>query len=128
MACYLTYFYGIIFLTKVTMNPFRRTKNNSSNTAVTTRRLSDLLPQQLSSLEGMHHRRPDLVLAAWPEVIGQQLAGMTTALSFHEGVLIVKVKSSTLHSLLIHDKPRIIKSLKIKFPQVQFRNIIFRIG
>lgn len=110
------------------MNPFRYTKKSVNHTAITTRKLSDLLPQQLSSLEGMHHKRPDLILAAWPEVIGQRLAEMTEACSFCDGVLTVKVKNSTLHSLLIHDKQRIINSLKIKFPKVEFRNVMFRTG
>lgn len=112
----------------VAMKSFRRAHNNNHGTALTTRRISDLLMKQLSSIDGMQRERPDLILAAWPEVIGQKLAGMTEALSYKDGVLVVKVKNSTLHSLLNHDKPRIINNLKGKFPQINFRNVMFRIG
>ena len=54
---------------------------------------------------------------------------MTEAISFKDGVLTVKVKNSTLHSLLTqYDKPRILNSLKQKFPTAGIRNVHFRIG
>jgi hypothetical protein len=41
----------------------------------------------------------------------------------------VKVKNSTLHSLLRqNDKARIMANLKAKFPHVRINNIVFRIG
>lgn len=107
----------------------RRTPKNYDGTAVTTHRFADLLPQVLSSIEELHQDRPDLVLAAWPEVIGIKFAGMTEALSFIDGVLVIKVKNSPLYSLLSqHDKPRIMRNLRIKFPSVQFKNVFFRMG
>jgi hypothetical protein len=73
--------------------------------------------------------RPDLILEAWPEVIGLKLAGMTQAVSFANGMLVVKVKNSTLHSLLSqNDKPRILNNLRKKFPNVTIKDIVFRIG
>lgn len=73
--------------------------------------------------------RPDLILAAWPEVIGSTFAGMTEALSFHEGVLIVKVKTATLYSLLAQrEKGKILANLRKRFPKVTLSNIVFRRG
>ena len=98
-------------------------------TALTTRRMSDLLPSVLAGIEKQHQLRPDLILAYWPEVIGKQLAPMTQAISFIDGVLLVRVKNSTLHSLLSQqDKMRVLNSLRKKFPNTYINNIIFRIG
>lgn len=111
------------------MKPFRRKAKDYDGTGITTRRIGDLLLQQLSLLTDVRGERPDIILAAWPEIIGQQLAPMTEAISFREGVLYIKVKNSTLYSLLTqHDKPRIMNNLRAKFPKVQFRNVQFRIG
>lgn len=111
------------------MRRTQRTPKNYDGTQVTTRRISDLLPQVLSSIGTRYQDSPDLVLAAWPEVIGQKLAPMAEALSFNEGVLLVKVKNSTLHSLLNqHDRARILNNLRTKFPSVYFKNVVFRIG
>lgn len=107
----------------------RRTPKGYDGTIVTTHRMSDILPQVLSSIGAVHSARPDLILTAWPEVIGPKLAGMTEAISFHNGVLLVKVRNSTLYSLLQqYDKIRILNNLRAKFPQVEFKAVTFRIG
>lgn len=106
-----------------------RIPKSYDGTQITTRHLANLLPQVLSSIGEMHQDRPDLVLAAWPEVIGEKLAHMTEAVSFFDGVLVIKVKNSTLLSLLgQHDRPRIMRNLQMKFPSVYFKNVVFRRG
>ena len=98
-------------------------------TRLTSHSVGDLLSSALSSLSHIYQDRGDLILAAWPEVIGPKLAGMTQAVSFREGVLTVKVRNSTLHSLLsCHDKNKILAALKQKFPKTLIQNIVFRIG
>lgn len=107
----------------------RRTPKGYDGTRVTTHKMSDLLPAFLSQIGEVYKDRPDLILAAWPEVMGPRLAPMTKAVSYVDGVLVVKVKNSTLHSLLSqNDKPRILHSLRKKFPKADIRNIVFRIG
>lgn len=107
----------------------RRTPKNYDGTDSPLHKISDLLSTAVNKIRDNHQERPDLVLAAWPEVIGPQLAAMTQAVSFKDGILLVRVKNSTLHSLLSqNDKPRILASFKNKFPRIQLRNIIFRIG
>lgn len=97
--------------------------------SLTTRHLRQLLPRFLESVGNKLKERPDLILAAWPEVIGAQLSSMTQALSFIDGVLTVKVNNSTLYSLLTqNDKPRLIQNLRDKFPQTLIKTIYFRLG
>lgn len=107
----------------------RRTPKNYDGTQVTTHRINDLLAYALEGISDSFEQRPDLVLAAWPSVIGPKLAPMTQATAFTDGVLFVKVRNSTLHSLLSqHDKPHILNTLRGKFPKVPIHNIVFRIG
>lgn len=106
-----------------------RLPRNYNGTGITTHRIGDLLTDVLAELSIIYHERPDLLLAAWPEIIGPQLANMTQAVSFIDGILVVKVKNSTLYSLLSqHDKPKILYSLRQKFPRANIKNIVFRIG
>lgn len=106
-----------------------RKQRDYDGPGLTTYRVSDLLTNALAHIGNTYQDRPDLVIAAWPTVIGPKLATMTQVVSFCEGVLIVKVKNSTLHSLLSqHDKPRILKTLRQNFPRVDIKTIVFRIG
>jgi len=99
------------------------------STATTSQHLKQLLPKVFLQIQRRHEQRPDLVLAAWPSLIGERLAPMTQAVSFVEGVLTIKVKNSSLLSLLTqHERPRLLKELRRKFPKGQIRNIRFCIG
>jgi hypothetical protein len=107
----------------------KRTPKNYDGTQVTTHRISDLLPVVLVEIGTVYQDRPDLILAAWPSIVGSTMAPMTQAISFQEGVLVVKVKNSTLHSLLSQqDKPKILAALRNKFPNIDIKNVFFRIG
>lgn len=103
--------------------------DKGNRAGLTNKQLKDLLPKALSSIGALHRDRPDLIVAAWPQVIGEKLAAMTNAVSFDKGVLYVKVRNSTLYSLLAqHERGRLLKSLREKFPSVEIKNIHFRIG
>jgi hypothetical protein len=107
----------------------RRTPRNYDGTEVTTRALGDLIPVVLSKITEVNRDRPDLILAAWPGIIGSNLAVMTKAVSFSDGCLFVKVKNSTLYSLLNqNEKPKLLSILRKKFPNVTIHNIMFRMG
>lgn len=107
----------------------RRTPRGYDGPGVTTHRFADVLSSVLATIGDTYHERPDLVIASWPEIIGPKLAPMTQVVSFHEGVLTIKVKNSTLYSLLNqHDRPRILNNLRQKFPRVRITNLVFRIG
>lgn len=106
-----------------------RTPKQYDGTQVTTRRMTDLLPVVLAKIGGVYQQRADLILALWPELIGPKLASMTQAVAFTDGVLVVKVKNSTLHSLLSqNEKSRLLSLLRQKFPHVEIKNIYFRIS
>lgn len=100
-----------------------------TRTALTTRNLKQLLPTFLKAVGKRHEQRPDLILAAWPDLIGPRLAPMTRAVSFIDGFLNVKVRSSSLLSLLAqHERKRLLKQLRQMFPNATIRNIQFTIG
>jgi predicted nucleic acid-binding Zn ribbon protein len=102
-------------------------KGNGSD--LTNKQLKDLLQKALSGIGSMHRDRPDLVVEAWPQVIGEKLASMTQAISFEKNVLYVKVSNSTLYSVLSqHERGRLLKSLRQKFPSLEIKNIHFRMG
>lgn len=98
-------------------------------TGLTSSQLHDLLPTVLSGIGASYGERGDLVMAAWPELVGPELARMTEAVSFWEGVLHVRVHNSTLFALLARrERPRLLKGLRAKFPRTEIRNIAFRMG
>ena len=106
-----------------------RFPKNYDGTAVTTHKMTELLPDVLETISGVYKARPDLILASWPTIIGPQMASMTQAVSFNEGILVVKVKNSTLYSVLSQrDRTKILNLLQVKFPKAQIKNIIFRMG
>lgn len=108
---------------------YSRTPKDYDGTALTARQVSDLLPGVLSKISESYQESPDVVIAAWPDIIGPQLAAMTQVVSFLEGVLTIKVRNSTLYSLLSQkDKARILNSLRVRFPNVKINNIFFRMG
>lgn len=101
---------------------------NSKATDVTSKQLVHLLPNVLSRIGQKYQSRPDLILNAWPSIIGSKLADQTRATAFVDGVLFVSVKNSTLYSLLTqHDKPRIIQNLREKFPHTTIKTVVFRL-
>jgi len=105
-----------------------RTPKNYSGTQPTTRNITDLLSAAMAKLNDCCKERPDLLLAAWPEIIGPKHAPMTQAVSFYEGVLTVKVKNSMLNSVLNRDKYRFLTIIQQKFPKANIQNIVFRIA
>jgi predicted nucleic acid-binding Zn ribbon protein len=90
--------------------------------------LKRLLPKILDEINRVHHLRPDMLLSAWGGLVGPKLAPMTRATKFEKNVLYINVNNSTLNSLLVQEKFRLLKKLQEKFPQLAIRNIIFRIG
>jgi hypothetical protein len=98
-------------------------------TKLTSKNMQDLLPNILEKIGKCQGNRGDLIMAVWPEIIGEKLSPMTQASSFEDGILTVKVKNQVLYSHLSqYEKPKLLDSLKKKFPKVEIRNIVFRIN
>jgi hypothetical protein len=107
----------------------RRTPKNYDGTKVTTRRLDFLAKKLLLEIGNERTKKGDEILAFWPEIVGPSIAPMTYAESYIAGTLVVRVKNSTLYSLLSqYEKARLLKLLKEKFPEAGIANITFRIG
>jgi len=107
----------------------RRTPRGYDGTHTTTHRVGALLPSLLAEIGTSFEARPDLVLEAWPTLIGPQFASMTQAISLSEGVLTVKVANSPLLSILNRfEKKRLLSLLQKRFPNTAVDHIIFRIG
>lgn len=107
----------------------KRIPKNYQGLKPTGREIKSLLPLILDEYDHKFNLKSERVLAAWPELVGTQIASMSRAVSFDSGIVKVKVKNSTLLSLLAnHEKARLLKQLKDSFPSHQIKNIIFTIG
>jgi arginyl-tRNA synthetase len=96
----------------------------------TSRQLKDLARKYLAHLERMLQHKPQEVAALWPEVVAQPYLKMTQAVKFEDGILHVKVSNSALLSLLheVSERKRLVEALQKKIPEVEIRDISFRIG
>lgn len=106
-----------------------RKPKNYSGTSVTSRPIQAVFPKVLEKLSSRFRERPDLVLKAWPEVVGARLAPMARAYSFTSGILVVKVSNSTLFSLLAGpEKRNLLIRMRKLFPKVEIKDILFKMG
>lgn len=106
-----------------------RLPKNYSGTGITTRPIQSVLPAVLESIGSNFSTRPDLIMQSWKEIIGERLAPMTEAVSFQKGILHIKVKNSTLHSLLSGpEKGCVLEKLRKLFPSIEIKNILFKMG
>lgn len=104
----------------------RRTPRNYSGTQNPAKKVSDLLPEIASDIARKASLPDEAIFQFWNELMGEKMASMTEPVSFVEETLTVKVKSSTLYSLLaVHEKAKLLASLQKKF---SIRNIVFRVG
>ena len=95
-------------------------------TDLTSITLAELIPAMLERLGQRVEEGGDLILAAWPEIIGDKLQSMTEAVAFENKTLHVKVKNATLYSLLAqHEKGRLLEALRKRFPRAAIQNIVF---
>lgn len=105
-------------------------RERRKETDLTSLQLKEMLPSYLKKIQDQGGEiSPLTIQQAWPEIIGERLAKMTKAISFYEGILTVKVSNSTLYSILAqHEKEKLLKALRARFPSVEIKNIMFRIG
>lgn len=101
-----------------------RNRRSYDGTERTGKRLCDILPEALKAITSQAGQGGEEIFRYWPEAIGEAMAPMTDPISFVDGILVVKVKSATLYSLLCqHERPRLLKKLQQKF---SIRNLVFR--
>lgn len=100
-----------------------------SGVKCTNKHLKELLPRVLGEIGSLHKERPDLIMAAWRDIIGEKLFPMTKVIRFEEGILFIKVNNSTLYSVLSQqERGRLLHLLQKRFPSVEIKNIHFRMG
>lgn len=103
-----------------------RTPRNYSGTQNPTKKVVDLIPDLLDDLRIKIKDPKEEMFQFWMVLIGEKMAPLTEPISFVDGLLTVKVKSSTLYSLLVTvEKPRLLARLREKF---SIRDIAFRVG
>jgi hypothetical protein len=104
----------------------KRTSKNYDGTSVPAKKLADLLSQFMAGVSQKKEDSKELISQYWFEILGEKMGPMTEVISFLDGVLTVKVKSSTLYSLLCqHEKPRLLRRLQERF---KICNIVLKIG
>jgi hypothetical protein len=104
----------------------KRTPRNFDGTGRTGKSVADLLPDLLKQIHAKAGVPTDEIFRFWFDLIGGKMGPMTEPLSFDDGVLIVKVKSASLYSLLCqHERPRLLKELQKRYT---VKNLVFRIG
>lgn len=103
-----------------------RISKRVDDTLRTGKRIDEILPGILAEI-GQRAKDPfEAVSQEWFLIIGDKMAPFTQPVSLRDSILSVKVKSSTLYSLLCqHEKQRLLKKLQEKFP---IRDLVFRIG
>lgn len=103
-----------------------RTPRNYSGVENPVKKMADLLPDVLADIGRKTKDPREEIFRFWKELMGEKMAPLTDPISFADGVLTVKVKSSTLYSLLVtHERPRLLGRLQEKFA---IRNLVFRVG
>jgi predicted nucleic acid-binding Zn ribbon protein len=108
---------------------YQRTPRNYDGCERTVHTMQEVLPFVLRKLGRVYEEKGAQVIGIWSEVIGQQMAHMTKAVSFREGVLLVNVRSNTLYSLLVQgEKQHILKKLRDRVPHAKIKDLRFRIG
>ena len=108
---------------------FYKDRKNKKNIISIPRNISEILPGVLSNIEDKYKKNPSNIIASWPEIIGKKLAPMTKVISYSDGILIIKVKSSTLYSLLNnYEKDKLLQKLQDKFSKKIIQKIHFKLG
>lgn len=94
----------------------KRTPRNYDGTYVPGKKLEELLPQFMAEISQKNNRSCQEISKEWFAALGEKMGSMTEVISFQDGILTVKVKSSTLYSLLCqHERPRLLRLLQKKF-------------
>ncbi len=127
IACSFAHFHLPSWIGALWYYPMKkRTPRNYQGTENPVKKMGDLLPELLTEIGRKSKDPREEIFRFWMELMGEKMAPLTEPISFFDGVLTVKVKSSTLYSLLCqHEKPRLLKQLQEKFP---VRNLVLRVG
>lgn len=92
-------------------------------------KLNDLLGGYLTKIEKNMDLNPSKIFEFWGTLLGEKFAALTVPVNFQNGVLKIKVKSTTLFSLFVQtESPRLLKEMQKQFPSAGIRKLLFFIG
>jgi len=107
----------------------KRTPKNYDGIESPDKEIKNVLPSLLKNISKRWEPDSKVVFQGWYRLIGKELASYTKPVHFEDGVLTIKVKSSTLYSLLHQrEKPRLLRELSEHLPKAKIRDLVFRIG
>jgi len=92
------------------------------------------LPKMMDNIQKEIKLNPQLVINTWPSMFAkvflpEVLASFTRAISFIDGSLLVRVKSSLLYNTLDQQfKPILLRAMQEKLPAANIKNIVFKFG
>ena len=109
---------------------FQKTPFSHEGDGSPSKHLGDLLIAHLGVIQSRYGAKTHRAVDMWPHIVGPKIASMTQAVRIEEQVLYVKVKNSTLLSLLStkEDKQKILTIMRKQLPGIAIRDIMFRIG
>ena len=106
----------------------KRTPKNYDGIDATDKQLKNLLPRLFHKISDRVKPDSKEIFQCWFRLVGKELASYTRPVFFEDGVLTIKVKSSTLYSLLHqNEKPRLLKEFQQHLPKAKVRDLVFRI-
>ena len=98
-----------------------------SHTRITSKFLKDLLKDVQNGLEKDDKHQEVNIHEIWAKIIGEKLSGLTQVKSLNNGILVIKVNSSSLNQLLsTTEKPKILLKLKTQYPFLRIKNVVFK--
>lgn len=92
------------------------------------KQLSDLLRSALEKSPLRHGLQRQQALECWPDVVGDEIAKHTRAVSIHEGVLRIQVESAVWAQELVLLRPQIISGFAQRLGPGEVREIRFHSG
>lgn len=103
-----------------------RTPKHFDGTKKVAVEIKELLPGLLEEISRKNMDPREAVFREWFQLIGEKGASLTEPVSLKEWVLCVRVRSSSLYSVLAqYERTRLLQKLQEKFP---LRDLIFRPG
>jgi hypothetical protein len=90
-------------------------------------RLKEVIPEALKRAGGKERLKRGLVLAAWREVVGRELAQITEAVALEGGVLLVQVPDPVVAHQLTYSRLALLKRYEERFPGM-VKEIRFQVG
>lgn len=108
---------------------YERKKRGNQEGSLPHYTLSDLTTKFFKKISQARSQEHDVLVEAWPSLVGAAIASKSQIVGFEDGVLRVNVSHSTVLSVLSStEKPRLLGILQKRFPKITIRDISFRIG